>query len=98
MEENGIAKALRVVGIAEVVCSIILALVVWSNEKLSGWIGLGIIAAGVVTCVLLLGFSEVIELLDQSTTTQAELVEILKNSQLSEDEKRTRKDESNLYG
>lgn len=97
MEENGIAKALRVVGIVEVVCSIILALVVWSNEKLSGWIGLGIIAAGVVTCVLLLGFSEVVELLDQSTATQAEMIEVLKNRQLSEaeDEKRTRKDESN---
>lgn len=89
MNENGVAKTLRVIGIVEVVCGVILGLVVLATGDDFAWAGIAIAITSFITCMLFVGFAEVITLLQKSVDKQNEVLNYLKDK--SKDVKATPK-------
>ncbi len=89
MNENGVAKTLRVIGIVEVVCGVILGLVVLATGDDFAWVGIAIAITSFITCMLFVGFAEVITLLQKSVDKQNEVLNYLKDK--SKDVKATPK-------
>ena len=70
MKGRKIAKILQEIGIAEAVCGD------------SGVIGISVIIASFITCMMLIGFSEVINLLQRSVDMQIQILSRM-NEQLT---------------
>ncbi len=61
MSENAVAKTLRVIGVVIVICGIILGTIVMVENVFL--LGLAIMISSFITCMLFVGFGEIIELL-----------------------------------
>lgn len=79
MNENGVAKTLRIIGIIEAICGVILGFIVLANGDDFGWIGIAIAITSFITCMLFVGFAEVISLLQKNVNKQDEVLNYLKN-------------------
>ena len=78
MNENGVAKTLRIIGIVEAVCGVILGLVVLITGDEFAWVGIAIAITSFITCMLFVGFAEVISLLQKSVDKQDKVLNYLK--------------------
>lgn len=85
MKQNGIAKTLRIIGIVEAVCGVILGLVVLTTGDDFSWVGIAIAITSFITCMLFVGFAEIISLLQKNVNKQDEVLDYLKDK--SKDEK-----------
>lgn len=79
MNENGVAKTLRSIGIIEAICGVILGFIVLANGDDFGWIGIAIAITSFIICMLFVGFAEVISLLQKNVNKQDEVLDYLKN-------------------
>ncbi len=84
MSENRIARVLRIIGIVEVVCGIILGFIVLANGKDSGWIGIAVMITSFITCMMFMGFAEIINLLQKSVDNQDAVLALLKEQPTKE--------------
>ena len=80
MCENTIAKTLRIIGIVEVICGVILFFYFLGAGDGSGWIGFAIMIGSFISCMLFVGFAEMINLLQHNADRQDEIVAILKQN------------------
>ena len=79
MNENGVAKTLRIIGIIEAICGVILGFIVLANGDDFAWVGIAIAITSFITCMLFVGFAEVISLLQKNVNKQDEVLDYLKN-------------------
>lgn len=78
MTENTIAKTLRIIGIVEVVCGIILGFIILANGDDFGWVGIAVMITSFITCMIFVGFAEIINLLQKNVDKQNALLAFLK--------------------
>lgn len=78
MKENGIAKALQIIGIIVVVCGVILGFITLTGGEEFSWLGIVEIIAGFITCMVFMGFAEIINLLQKNSDKQDALLTFLK--------------------
>lgn len=81
MTENSIAKTLRIIGIVEVICGIILGFIICEDF---GWVGIAVMITSFITCMIFLGFAEIINLLQKSADKQDALLAFLKEQPTTE--------------
>ena len=79
MSENGIAKTLRIIGIVEVVCGIILGFIILVNGEDFGWVGIAVMVTSFITCMMFVGFAEIINLLQKNVDKQDAMLAFLKD-------------------
>ena len=80
MKENGVAKTLHSIGIVEVVCGVILGLIVLATGEDFAWAGVAIAITSFITCMVFVGFAEIISLLQKNVDKQEEILDCLKNN------------------
>ena len=74
MKENGIAKALQIIGIIVAVCGVILGFITLTGGDEFSWIGIVEIIASFITCMVFMGFAEIIDLLQKNSDKQDALL------------------------
>ena len=79
MTENRVAKTLWIIGIVEVVCGVIVGTYILATGDDSGWIGIAIVISCFITCMLFVGFGEIINLLQKNADKQDALLTYLKD-------------------
>lgn len=79
MKENGIAKTLQAIGIIEVVCGIMFGIIVLISCEDFSWVGIAVMIASFITCMLFVGFAEIINLLQKNADKQDALLSFLKD-------------------
>ena len=84
MEKNKVANTLRVIGIAEVVCGIILGLIFLVRDENFGWVGIAVMITSFITCMMFIGFAEIINLLQKNADKQDALLAFLKEQPTTE--------------
>lgn len=84
MTENSIAKTLRIIGIVEVICGIILGFIILVAGEDFGWVGIAVMITSFITCMIFLGFAEIINLLQKSADKQDALLAFLKEQPTTE--------------
>ncbi|MCI5615759.1 MAG: hypothetical protein MR431_05770 [Clostridia bacterium] len=82
--ENSIAKILRAIGIVEVICGILVGFYFLVSEDVEGWIGITVMISSLITCMLFVGFGEIINLLQKNADKQDALLEYLKGQPLKD--------------
>lgn len=80
MKDNKIAKTLRIIGYVEAICGIIIGLIIASNGDELIVLGIALAITSFVTCMLLLGFSEIILLLEDNVNAQEKMIGLLINN------------------
>lgn len=79
MEENIMAKVLKILGVIEAICGVFVgfSMIGDYNEivNYSGWV---LLASGIVGCIFMFGFGEVISLLHQKVQLQKEELQVQK--------------------
>jgi len=84
MERNTIAKTLRTIGVIEVICGIILFICAMAvDSDFLAW-GVAIIVTSFITCMMFVGFAEIIDLLQASKEQQKEILAYLKKRESKE--------------
>ena len=78
MAENGVAKTLRIIGIVEVICGVILGIVVLADGGDFAWIGIAVMITSFITCMMFVGFAEIIKLLQKNADKQDAILSFLK--------------------
>ena len=84
MSENKIAKTLRTIGIVEVVCGIILGLIILMDGSDFAWAGIAIAITSFITCMIFVGFAEIINLLQKNADTQDAVLAFLNDQPTKE--------------
>lgn len=84
MTENSIAKTLRIIGIVEVICGIILGFIILVAGEDFGWVGIAVMITSFITCMAFLGFAEIINLLQKNADKQDALLAFLKEQPTTE--------------
>lgn len=84
MTENSIAKTLRIIGIVEVICGIILGFIILASGEDFGWVGIAVMITSFITCMMFLGFAEIINLLQKNADKQDALLAFLKEQPTTE--------------
>lgn len=84
MTENSIAKTLRIIGIVEVICGIILGFIILVAGEDFGWVGIAVMITSFITCMMFLGFAEIINLLQKNADKQDALLAFLKEQPTTE--------------
>lgn len=84
MSENGVAKTLRAIGIIEVVCGIILGLIILADGGDFAWVGIAVMVASFITCMVFVGFAEIISLLQKNADQQNAVLAFLKDQSARE--------------
>ena len=84
MKENGIAKTLQIIGIIEVVCGIIAGFVILADGGDFGWVGIAVMIISFITCMIFVGFAEIINLLQKNVNKQDDLLSLLKDRSTKE--------------
>ena len=79
MKKNGIAKILQIIGWAEIVAAFIITIAADVDEILGMDFGLVIWASAFITCMIFQGFAEIIDLLQQNSNKQSEILDYLKD-------------------
>ena len=79
MKENGIAKTLQIIGWAEMVAAFIMTIAADVDEILGMDFGLVIWVSAFITCMIFQGFAEIIDLLQQNSNKQSEILDYLKD-------------------
>lgn len=78
MTNNKVAKTLKIIGIVEMMCGIILGLLVLTAFD---WvIGLALVLTSFITCMMFIGFAEIVKLLQRSVDMQAKILEQAENN------------------
>ena len=85
MTENIIAKTLRIIGIVEVVCGVIAGLFILAAGGDLRWVGIAIMISSFITCMLFVGFGEVINLLQESVDRQNAILSCLKEKSVEKE-------------
>ena len=84
MNENRIAKFLRIVGIIEAVCGFFLAFIISvDNEDLLP-ISAAVLVIALVNCLIFIAFGEVINLLQKNVDKQDEMLNYLRTKSVKE--------------
>lgn len=83
MSKNTIARIFKIVGICEIVCGIFSGLS-FINDTGFTEIGLTIIVGSLMTALIVIGFGEVIKLLQENVNHQKNLMEYLVNKSAEE--------------
>ena len=78
MTENGVAKTLRIIGIVEVICGIILGIIITSVDEDFIFVGVIIMIVSFITCMMFVGFAEMIKLLQKNADKQDAILSFLK--------------------
>lgn len=78
MPKNKVAKTLWIIGIVEAACGIIAGIVVLAEGDVDGWVGFAVMLSSFITCMLFIGFGEIINLLQKNTEKQDALLVYLK--------------------
>ena len=79
MKENGIAKTLQIIGWTEMVAAFIITIAADVDEILGMDFGLVIWVSAFITCMIFQGFAEIIDLLQQNSNKQSEILDYLKD-------------------
>ena len=85
MCENDIAKTLKIIGIIEIVCGIILGFIILIDADELKWIGIAVMISSFITGMLFLGFGEMISLLQRNVNAQEEILVYTKSKALKDD-------------
>lgn len=92
MRENSVAKAIRIIGIVEAVCGVIAGVAIMSDGDYFVAIGIALAVTSFITCMLLVGFAEVITLLQNNVDKQEEIIKHLgKRTETNREEKSVHK-------
>ena len=87
MEENGVAKVIRIIGwifiIGGVISSLILGGIFTIYEKYNWYIAIIGSVISIVNGIIFIGFSEIINLLQTNCDKQAEIIREIKNTENS---------------
>lgn len=94
MEENTMAKVLKILGVIEAVCGVFLGLfMIGSYDDFISYAGWVCLVSGIISCIFMFGFGEVISLLHQKVqlqkeelNVQKELLQTVKNNSVSDGE------------
>ena len=78
MKKNSIAKALQIIGIIVAICGVILGFTTLTGGEEFSWIGIVEIIASFITCMVFMGFAEIIDLLQKNSDKQDALLTFLK--------------------
>lgn len=78
MKDNSIAKALQIIGIIVAMCGVIIGFITLTGGEEFSWIGVVEIIASFITCMVFMGFAEIIDLLQKNSDKQDELLTFLK--------------------
>ena len=75
MPQNDVAKTLRIIGIVEAICGVILGLIIMASGEGSVGVGIGVavMVTSFITCMIFVGFAEVINLLQKNADIQEEI-------------------------
>lgn len=84
MKKNGIAKTLQIIGWAEIVAAFIITIAADVDEILGMDFGLVIWVSAFITCMIFQGFAEIIDLLQQNSNKQSEILDYLKDQAAKE--------------
>ena len=84
MKENGIAKTLQIIGIAEVVCGIIAGFIILVDGSDFSWVGIAVMITSFITCMMFVGFAEIIDLLQKNVNKQDDLLSLIKDRSAEE--------------
>ena len=84
MKENGIAKTIRTVGIIEIVCGAIGGFITLTQGDYFIAIGIAAIATSAITCLMLFGFAEIIDLLHNNVDRQNQILDYLRDKAVKE--------------
>ena len=76
MSENGVAKALRIIGGITIVVGVLASLIMGAEVKNAG-IVIGGIVGSVISGIMFFGFSEIIDLLQQNVDQQRKIIDKL---------------------
>lgn len=84
MNENRIAKLLRVVGIVEAVCGFFLAFIISVDDGDLLPVSVAVLVIALVNCLIFIAFGEVIRLLQNNVDKQNEVLDYLKSKSVKE--------------
>lgn len=84
MNENRVARFLRITGIIEAVCGFVLAFILIANDVDMFPIAMCFIIIALVNCLIFIAFGEVINLLQKSVNMQDEALNYLKVKAIKE--------------
>lgn len=84
MNENKVAKFLRITGIVEAVCGFLLAFILMAENGDLFPVAVGVIVVALVNCLIFVAFGEVINLLQKNVNKQEEVLDYLKAKALKE--------------
>ena len=79
MKENGVAKTLQIIGWLEAIAGFIISITVDTEEIFGTDFGFAIISGAFITCMIFQGFAEIIDLLQQNSNKQTQILELLKD-------------------
>lgn len=84
MERNTIAKTLRIIGVIEVICGIIVSIcLIATDSDFLAW-GVALVVTSFITCMIFVGFAEIIDLLQANKDQQKEILNYLKKKENKE--------------
>lgn len=78
MTENKVARTLRIIGIVEAVCGVIVGIFILAAGDDFNWVGIAVMITSFITCMLFVGFGEIINLLQKNADKQDALLAYLK--------------------
>ena len=79
MPENTTAQTLKVIGIIECICGIFIAILIWGEDGDLFPLAVALAVSSFITCMVFIGFSEVIYLLQKNADTQEKILIRLNN-------------------
>lgn len=85
MVENKVAKILRIIGIVEAVCGFIVGLYISAAGGDFGWAGIVVMLSSFITCMLFIGFGEIINLLQKNVDKQDTILSYLNEKPVEEE-------------
>lgn len=90
MRRNNIATALKVLGAVILICSIAIGFAMIQNDSTEYVVGtgIGIMFAGLASCLFLMGLAEIIELLQKNIDKKDEVIDVIKQQTIIRNNKR----------
>jgi uncharacterized membrane protein YkgB len=82
--ENGVAKTLRIIGVVEIICGIILGIIIASVDEDFIFVGVIITIVSFITCMMFVGFAEIIKLLQKNADKQDAILSFLREKPVKE--------------
>lgn len=84
MKENGVAKTLQIIGVVELICGVIAGFIMLADGGDFRWVGIAVMICSFITCMMFVGFAEIIDLLQKNINRQDDLLTLIKDRSTKE--------------